>query len=158
MIYRGESINFALNKKTNIMKNQKIYLEHANITFNDLAGAIDFFTTAFPHFRVRGGGKGDREWVHLGDDYTYLALNQTTTSQNNIEKNYNRIGINHLAFVVEDVAEIAKRLLAKGYKRDYPTQDEKFRIREYFADNEGNEYEFIQYLSEVVEERNSYDD
>lgn len=158
MIYECESINFALNKKINTMKNQKIYLEHANITFNNLDNAIDFFTTAFPHFKVRGGGKGDREWVHLGDDYTYLALNQTTKEQNNIEKNYNRVGINHLAFVVEDVAELANRLLEKGYKRDYPTQNEKFRIREYFADSEGNEYEFVQYLSEVISERNSFND
>lgn len=153
-----KSSNFVWNKKTNRMKEQKIYLEHANITFNDLQGAIEFFTTAFPHFKVRGGGKADREWVHLGDETTYLALNQTTSSQDNMVKNYNRIGINHLAFTVEDVAEIANRLLTKGYKRDYPTQIEKYRIREYFADKEGNEYEFIQYLSEKPEERNSYDD
>lgn len=158
MTYTGKSINFVLNKKIKIMKNQKIYLEHANITFNNLAGAIDFFTTAFPHFKVRGGGKEDREWVHLGDDYTYLALNQTTKQQGNIEKNYNRVGINHLAFVVENVSELAERLLAKGYKRDYPTQNERFRIREYFADYEGNEYEFVQYLSDIIEERNSFND
>ena len=140
------------------MKNQKIYLEHANITFNKLSGAIDFFITAFPHFKVRGGGKEEREWVHLGDDYTYLALNQAVKLETNLEKNYNKIGINHLAFVIEDVEKIANRLLAKGYKRDYPKQIEKYRIRDYFADNEGNQYEFIQYLSDVVEERNSYED
>lgn len=157
MIYKCESINFAMNKKINTMKNQKIYLEHANITFNNINGAIDFFTTAFPHFKVRGGGKEEREWVHLGDDYTYLALNQALKSESNLEKNYNKIGINHLAFVVESVEEITNRLLAKGYKRDYPKQVEKYRVRDYFADNEGNQYEFIEYLSENIEERNSYE-
>lgn len=140
------------------MKNQKIYLEHANITVNNLQAAVDFFITAFPHFKIRGGGKGDREWVHLGDDETYLAINEATTFQDPIEKNYNRIGINHLGFVVRDVEEIAHRLLAKGYKRDYPKQVEKYRIRDYFADDEGNQYEFVEYLSEVTSERNSYRD
>jgi len=140
------------------MKKENIYLEHANITVNSLPNAIDFFTTAFPHFKIRGGGFGDREWIHLGDDFTYLALNQTTSQQIDLAKNYNRIGVNHLAFVVVDVEEVANRLLAKGYKRDYPKQIEKYRIRDYFIDQEGNEYEFIQYLSDVIEERNSYVD
>ena len=158
LIYRDKAINFVVNKKINAMKNQKIYLEHANITVNNLKAAIAFFTTAFPHFKIRGGGKGEREWVHLGDDETYLALNQTTKNQTPEEKNYNRVGINHLGFVVNNVEEIAQRLLANGYLRDYPKQIEKFRIRDYFADEEGNQYEFVQYLSEEPSERNSYTD
>ena len=43
-----------------------------------------------------------------------------------------------------------------GYQRDYPKQVEQFRIRDYFADADGNQYEFVQYLSEVVSEKNSY--
>tara|TARA_X000000950_G_C13626554_1_gene541628 strand:+ start:320 stop:742 length:423 start_codon:yes stop_codon:yes gene_type:complete len=140
------------------MKNQKIHLEHANITVNNLKLAIDFFKTAFPHFKIRGGGKETREWVHLGDDDTYLALNQATDLQKTLDKNYNRIGINHLGFVVNNVEEIALRLLAKGYKRDYPKQIEKYRIRDYFSDSEGNQYEFVEYLSELTSERNSYQD
>lgn len=140
------------------MKNKKIHLEHANITVNNLKLAIDFFKTAFPHFKIRGGGKETREWIHLGDDDTYLALNQATGLQKTLDKNYNRIGINHLGFVVNNVEEIAQRLLAKGYKRDYPKQIEKYRIRDYFADSEGNQYEFVEYLSELTSERNSYQD
>ena len=59
--------------------------------------------------------------------------------------------------MVQDVEGIANNLLRNGYKRDYPKQIEQFRIRDYFADADGNQYEFIQYLSEVVKERNSYD-
>ena len=62
--------------KIETMKNQKIYLEHANITVSNLKEAIHFFQTAFPHFVIRGGGNETREWVHLGDDVTYLAINQ----------------------------------------------------------------------------------
>ncbi len=142
--------------KHSIMRTQGIYLEHANITVNDLQEAIRFFQTAFPHFKIRGGGTDMREWVHLGDDDTYIAINQAKQSDLKPDKNYDTVGINHLGFVVNDVEEIANNLLNNGYKRDYPKQEEQFRIRDYFADADGNQYEFVQYLSEIVEEKNSY--
>ena len=135
---------------------QKMYLEHANITVRNLQEAIKFFQTAFPHFKIRGGGNELREWVHLGDEHTYLALNQAKQHDSKAIKNYDIIGVNHLGFVVEDVEKIANNLLRNGYKRDFPKEVEQFRIRDYFADADGNQYEFIQYLSEVAAERNSY--
>ncbi len=138
------------------MKTQKIYLEHANITVNNLQEAIKFFQTAFPHFKIRGGGNELREWVHLGDEETYIAINQAVQTDLKVDKNYDTIGINHLGFVVEDVETIAANLLSNGYKRDYPKQIEQFRIRDYFADADGNQFEFVQYLSEIVQEKNSY--
>lgn len=139
------------------MKTQKIYLEHANITVNNLESSIHFFTTAFPDFKIRGGGEtNDRKWIHLGNDITYVALN-TSIESKMIVKDYSKTGINHLGFVVEDVNEIAERLLNAGFKRDYPKQVENYRIRDYFADADGNEYEFVQYLSDDINERNFYD-
>lgn len=138
------------------MGTQKVYLEHFNITVNDLQESIRFFQTAFPHFKVRGGGNEMREWVHLGDDHTYIAINQAIQNDEMPGKNYDRIGINHLGFVVEDVEEIAMNLLKYGYQRDYPKQVEQFRIRDYFADADGNQFEFVQYLSDDVNEKNSY--
>ncbi|SNY94552.1 VOC family protein [Flagellimonas pacifica] len=138
------------------MGTKHIYLEHANITVNDLQEAIRFFRTAFPHFKIRGGGNGTREWVHLGDDDTYIAINQAKYSNLTIDKNYDKIGINHIGFVVPDVQKIANNLLKNGYKRDFPKEVEQFRIRDYFADADGNQYEFVQYLSEVPEKKNSY--
>ena len=135
---------------------QKMYLEHANLTVSNLQEAIRFFQTAFPHFKIRGGGNDLREWVHLGDEHTYLALNQAKQNDAKAAKNYDIIGVNHLGFVVENVEEIANNLLRNGYKRDFPKEIEQFRIRDYFADADGNQYEFVQYLSEVATERNSY--
>ena len=135
---------------------QQIYLEHANITVNNLQEAIKFFQTAFPHFKIRGAGNDLREWVHLGDDFTYVAINQAIHKETKVVKNYDGVGINHIGFVVPNVEEIAANLLKNGYKRDYPKQIEQFRIRDYFADADGNQYEFVQYLSELHEERNSY--
>lgn len=138
------------------MKTQTMYLEHANITVNDLQEAIKFFQIAFPHFKIRGRGNDMREWVHLGDDDTYIAINQATQTDLKIDKNYDAIGINHLGFVVPNVEEIANNLLSNGYKRDFPKEVEQFRIRDYFADADGNQFEFIQYLSDTPEEKNSY--
>ena len=139
------------------MKTQHIYLEHANITVNNLESSITFFKTAFPDFVIRGGGETNRrKWIHLGNEITYIALNESAEQQI-ITKDYSKSGINHLGFVVEDVKIIAERLLAAGFKRDYPTQVENYRIREYFADTDGNEYEFVQYLSDEISERNYYD-
>ena len=139
------------------MSRQSMYLEHANITVNNLQEAIKFFQTAFPHFKIRGGGNDRREWVHLGDDDTYIALNLAKQHDLKVDKNYDKIGINHLGFVVHNVAEIANNLLKNGYKRDFPKEVEQFRIRDYFADADGNQYEFVQYLSEVPDEKNRYD-
>ncbi|MFT6982345.1 MAG: catechol-2,3-dioxygenase [Crocinitomicaceae bacterium] len=138
------------------MKTQNVYLEHANITVNNLDNATLFFQTAFPDFKIRGGGNNQgRKWIHLGNDSTYLALNESTTEIPN-EKNYDKNGFNHIGFVVADVNTIAQRLLETGFKRDSPKEIEKFRIRDYFADADGNQYEFIEYLSGKIEERNSF--
>lgn len=138
------------------MRTQNIYLEHANITVNDLQEAIRFFQCAFPHFKIRGGGNDMREWIHLGDNDTYIAINQAKQSDLKVDRNYDKIGINHLGFVVQNVEEIANNLLSNGYQRDFPKEVEEFRIRDYFADADGNQYEFVQYLSDKPEEKNSY--
>jgi catechol 2,3-dioxygenase-like lactoylglutathione lyase family enzyme len=134
----------------------KIYMEHANITVKNIDNAIQFFQTAFPHFEVRGGGTSDYRWVHLGTDETYIAINDR--GNGGIEKDYTSTGINHIGFVVDNVKELGERLLAAGFERSYPLQNQKYRIRDYFVDNDGIEYEFVEYLSDKVEERNDYND
>jgi len=137
------------------MKTQ-VYLEHANISVSNIETSINFFQTAFTDFKIRGGGtRNGRPWVHLGDDYTYVALYQDEIGQ--ATKNFDKNGFNHIGFVVQDVKGIAERLLAAGFKRDYPKQVEEFRIRDYFVDMDGNEYEFVQYLTDDINERNSFD-
>ena len=140
------------------MKTQKVYLEHANISVSNLDNAVNFFKAAFPHFRIRGGGKSDfGEWLHIGDDITYVALTQGHKEPVNNHPDYEENGINHIGFVVKDVSAIANRLLTAGFERNYPKQIQQYRIRDYFADTDGNQYEFVEYLSEKPEERNSYE-
>ena len=141
------------------MKTQKGYLEHANITVSDINEGIKFFHTAFPTFKIRGGaGEGTEKWVHFGDDNTYVAINQGDKQKGDNHPNYLRNGINHIGFVVDDVETLAERLLNNGFVRDYPKQVQQYRIRDYFADADGNQYEFVQYLSEKSDERNDYSD
>jgi len=136
---------------------QKEYLEHANITVNDIKESVAFFQTAFPHFKIRGGDVELKDWLHLGDDYTYVAIQQAVEDLGNTyTKNYDKIGINHIAFVVSNIEEVSKRLENSGYKRSYEKAIEKFRIRDYFFDSDGNEFEFIEYLTTNVLERNSF--
>lgn len=139
------------------MKSQSPYLEHANITVNDIDELLAFLQLALPEYKIRGGGEHNgRKWVHIGTEETYLALNEATVDNDGSDNRYTKNGLNHLGFVVEDVESVAQRLEEKGYKRSYPKTVQKFRIRDYFYDKAGNEYEFVQYLSDKPEERNDY--
>ena len=135
----------------------KAYLEHANISVSDLAKGVKFFKTAFPDYYIRGKGKSRTDWVHFGNQETYIALNIASVTKDEDDR-YVRTGFNHLGFVVDNVNELASRMLAAGYKRSYPRQEQRTRIREYFFDADGNEYEFVEYLSDNWSDRNSYDD
>lgn len=138
------------------MKTTQPYLEHANITVNDIDAFVEFIQLAIPQFKVRGGGNSNgRRWLHIGTDESYLALNESTEETEKGNR-YDGNGLNHFGFVVEDVNAVAKRLLEKGYKRSYSKTEQKYRIRDYFLDESGNEYEFVQYLSDKPEERNDY--
>jgi len=140
------------------MKKRNIYIEHLNLTVNNINESVHFFQTAFPDFKIRGGDDAFKEWLHLGDDYTYIAIEQIKSNTGDkTQKNYDKIGINHIAFVVKDIESVTDRLENEGYQRSYPKSKEKFRIRDYFFDADGNEFEFVEYLSDVVEERNLFE-
>lgn len=137
------------------------YLEHANITVGDIDKAIKFLTTAFPDFKVRGGGEsetggGIRKWLHIGTDVTYVALESVSSKDEGTRRLYRDVGINHIGFVVEDVEAIIKRLKNAGYKESISVEPHPFRKRVYFYDSDGIEYEFIEYLSDDFSERNDY--
>ena len=131
------------------------YLEHANMTVNDLDKVVHFLTTAFPDFRVRGGGKSANgsQWCHLGTDDFYIAL--TGHERPFIGK---RVGnyVNHLGFAVDDAEGIKKRLLAAGYEEGYKVEAHPYRKRIYFIDADGFEWEFVEYFTADPAKRNDY--
>ena len=138
----------------------KVRLEHANICVKDIDIMISFLKTAFPDFRVRGEGtiKDGRRWLHVGTDDTYIALNQATEDPAEDWTPYcGKPGINHLGFEVDDAEAIRLRLKAAGYRDSTYPNAHPHRRRVYFYDAEGNDWEFVQYLSESVTERNDYE-
>ncbi len=135
-------------------------LEHANLCVRDVDGMIRFLQTAFPDFRIRFDGPGERSerWVHVGTDETYIALYQSTAQPERRWAPYKGLpGVNHLAYVVDDVDALRERLLSAGYEDSTVPNKHPYRKRVYFFDAEGNDWEFIQYLTEDPTKRNDYE-
>lgn len=135
-------------------------MEHANICVRDVDEMVRFLTTAFPEWRRRGEGKrmnGDSTWMHLGDDDTYIALRPASHDCDKQWKPYTGSpGINHLAYVVDDVDALEQRMLAAGFTESTVSNKHPHRKRVYFNDPEGNDWEFVEYYSDDPAERNDY--
>ncbi len=134
------------------------YLEHVNLTVTDIDATLRFLQTAMPGLQVRGEGEGEqsRRWVHVGTDRTYLALEDRGAREPGPHVPYRHPGMNHIGFVVKDVAGVAARLGAAGYGEGMRDMEHPHRKRLYFFDDDGNEFEFVEYLSERPDERNDY--
>ncbi len=136
-----------------------VRLDHANLVVRDLEGTVGFLQTAFPDFRVRGEGRSPSggRWLHLGNDVCYVALDQARHEAAEPWVPYaGKPGLNHLGFEVEDVEALRTRLRAAGYADSTVPNAHPHRKRVYFRDREGNDWEFVQYLSDRPEERNDY--
>ena len=137
-----------------------VRMEHANLTVRDLDGMIRFLQTAFPEFKVRRdvrGSDGSR-WVHIGTEDNYIALNPASAKPSIPWMPYSgRAGVNHLGYEVDDAEALRQRLKAAGYKESTPANAHKYRKRVYFHDPEGNDWEFVQYLTSDPAQRNDYD-
>jgi catechol 2,3-dioxygenase-like lactoylglutathione lyase family enzyme len=139
-------------------------LEHANINVRSIDEAIRFLTTAFPEFRVRGRGeKEGQPWVHVGTENSYLALNEFQDEPGTGDADgvsaANEFGsepLNHLGFVVDDAEALAKRLKSAGYREGFVAPPHRYRIRKYFLDADGNEWEFVEYLTDDPAKQNEY--
>ena len=134
-------------------------LEHANVCVRDIEGMIRFLQTAFPEFRVRGEGlsQDGTRWVHIGTAETYIALGQSRREPADQWKPYDGLpGVNHVAYEVDDVEAVRERMLAAGYRESTPPNAHPYRRRLYFYDPEGNDWEFVQYLSDDPAKRNDY--
>ena len=138
------------------------YIEHANVTVLDMDEALRFLTTAFPHFQVRGGGESAdgakrKKWCHLGTETIYIAIEQSSTvDQPKADGGSPAARINHVGFVVDDVAEIKRKTEAAGYSRNALIDESPSRRRLYVDDGSGLTWEFVEYLSDDPVVRNDY--
>ena len=132
-------------------------LEHANITVKSIDEGVRFLTAAFPDFQPRGGHEGEQKrWLHVGTDETYIALEEMTETTVSNRKPYRDVGINHVGFVVDDLDGLISRLENAGYKTGDLAEEIDYRKRTYVFDDNGVEWEFVQYLTEDVEKAHVY--
>lgn len=137
-----------------------VRLEHANLIVRDIDATIAFLKTAFPEFEIRRDvvDPDGARWVHIGTDDTYLALNQATVEPADPWVPYTgRPGVNHLGVEVDDADALRSRMAAAGYRDSTVPNDHPHRKRVYFHDPDGNDWEFVEYLSDDPAERNDYE-
>ena len=139
-----------------------IRLEHLNLVVKDMEETLRFYQAAFPHWRVRIDGEGDwygvkRRWLHFGDDYQYLTFNNN--GKGNIrDLQSNDLGLAHFAFEVSNIQAIIRRLIHAGYEVSHKGAVNAHRKNVYFIDPNGYEVEFVEYLSDIPQQRNNSDD
>jgi len=137
------------------------YLEHANVTVKNLDAIVSFITTAVPEFEIRGEGetvyeKGVQKWLHLGTDSSYIALVEAPHDSEDPAQGVPEPGLNHLGVVLDDADSAQLRLRKAGYKEGPIVEPHPYRKRIYFDDPDGNEWEFVEYLTDDPDNRNEY--
>jgi len=135
-------------------------IEHANLTVPDIDAAMDFLKTVAPEFRVMHDAISDSgtRWVHFGAGGTYLALEQPHDKAlpSSLNPRYQNYGINHLGLIVADMTAVKARLEARGYHEGHIPEITPARIRRYFYDAAGMEWELVEYLSDDPDLRYHY--
>lgn len=135
-----------------------IFLEHINLVVSDIPRALTFYKAAFPHWRVRVEGEGawhnkQRRWIHFGDNYQYLAFGDNGIGNNRDLAGHDS-GLAHFAFACSNLDSLIERLGEAGFSINKPGTDDPWRRNVYFMDPDGNEVEFVEYLSDLPEQRN----
>lgn len=138
-----------------------IKLEHINMVVTDLDNSLSFYQTAFPHWQIRAEGNRPwygkpSHWIHFGDDYQYLAMSDHGEGQNRDLRGH-QVGLAHIAFEVSNIEAMIQRLTNKGFQIAHEGADSAVRKNIYFIDPDGFEVEFIEYLTDIPEQRNSMD-
>ena len=134
-------------------------LEHANLAVRDVDAAIRFVQTAIPDFLIRHDETdGDDRWVHLGTEDSYLAINKAHEEPDHRWQPYSGLpGVNHLGFAVDDAEALRQRMLAAGYRESTVPNSHPHRKRVYFYDEDGNDWEFVEYLTDDPALQNDYE-
>ncbi len=136
-----------------------MHLEHINLVVADIPAMLNFYQAAFPHWSVRDKGRGKwsgkaRNWLHFGDDYQYIALNDNGVGENR-ELAGHQIGLAHLAYVTDDIESVIQRLSDAGYQVSNNGDQQPHRRNVYYIAPSGLEIEFVQYFSDDPKLRNS---
>lgn len=135
-----------------------MHLEHINLFVKDMDTTLKFYRAAFPHWQIRSQGRAPwhgtpRNWIHFGDEYQYLAFNDSATGENRDLGSMN-VGLAHFAFVTNNIESTIQRLAQAGFQIAKDGATSEFRKNIYYIDPNGYEVEFVEYLSDIPSERN----
>ena len=121
-------------------------LEHTNYTVSDPDATADWMCRLFGwKIRWSGAAMQTGRTVHVGTDDAYLALFTPGAPGKAQDDNYETVGgLNHLAIVTDDIKKMEKDVIAEGF---IPKNHGDYEpgLRFYFHDNDGIEYEVVQY-------------
>lgn len=128
-------------------------LEHIHVSVASIEATERFLKLAVPQYSPRGGGldEGYGEWLHIGTATNYIALTEVKGAKP-IE------GLRHIGLVVDDIDALMQRLQTAGIEpSDASALDEHpHRRRVYYSDDNGLDWEFVEYLSDDSASRNDY--
>lgn len=132
---------------TKTTTNQPAKLEHVNLTVSNPQRTADLLIDLFDwHIRWSGGAIHGGHTIHVGSDDDYLALYSLPDSSTEPLDTYHRVtGLNHIAFVVDDLDDIERRVIAAGFEPVNHGDYEPGR-RFYFRDHDHVEYEIVSYV------------
>lgn len=140
-------------------------IEHVNLVVTQIDPSARFLMAAFPHWRIRGEGGGEwagvpRRWAHIGDEDNYVTLNEfhipPAARGRHRDLQSTEPGLAHIGFVIGDLDDVVERLHAAGYDPHHMGEDHPHRRNLYYVNEEGLEFEFVEYSSDVPEEKNLY--
>lgn len=122
------------------------HLEHANYTVSDPARTAAWMEKLFGwHIRWQGDAIAGGRTIHVGDENRYLALYTPGQSIARGDSSYTSVGgLNHIAVTVDDLDATEAAIKAHGFKTGNHADYEPGR-RFYFHDDDGIEYEVVQY-------------
>ncbi len=135
-----------------------LHIEHLNLVVSDIDAAVKFYQAAFPHWSIRETGKSEwsgkpRKWLHFGDDYQYITFNDNGVGDNRDLEGH-QTGLAHFGFVTGNIDAMVSRLADAGFTAAKDGADEPYRKNVYFVDPNGFEVEFVEYLSDIPQQRN----
>lgn len=121
-------------------------LEHVNYTVHDSRKTAAFLCSLFGwETRWQGEAINGGHTVHVGTKESYVAVFSPKAPAPSEEDHYVTIGgLNHIAVTVDDIDDMEKRVADMGFVPVNHANYEPGR-RFYFHDDDGIEYEVVQY-------------
>ncbi len=120
--------------------------EHVNYTVSDPAATAAWMQKLFGwHIRWEGDAMAGGHTKHVGTETHYVALYAPDVTIDALNDSYTLTGgLNHIAVIVDDLDATEDAIKSHGFKTGNHGDYEPGR-RFYFHDDDGIEYEVVQY-------------